>query len=293
VQAILAAYHGEIGREATAAKIDAAFLSRAYHGEIGREATALVTIACSHLPAYHGEIGREATASALRASEDTAAYHGEIGREATAGDGRAWRCDAAYHGEIGREAPRQELALPARWAASARFGLSPGIQGGITVVPRWRAPLAPELGPPAPLCIALVTWTVCAAYAVAHDGGCCSLRPIHERASQPVAHDEVWRSVWPIDEHASQAVGHDEVGRAVLPDDESTSRAVSNFLSRCGQSRKHEQPSDNEAKMSVVHDWLFTNGATPIWFSLNPNAIYRASATLWATSGALSIDPAP
>ena len=36
----LAAYHGEIGREATAATDDASVMSSAYHGEIGREATA-------------------------------------------------------------------------------------------------------------------------------------------------------------------------------------------------------------------------------------------------------------
>jgi hypothetical protein len=108
-------------------------------------------------PAYHGEIGREATAGLLAHGASDLAYHGEIGREATAWWQGPRPARPAYHGEIGREAPRQELALPARWAASARFGLSPGIQGGITVVPRWRAPLAPELGPPAPLCIALVT----------------------------------------------------------------------------------------------------------------------------------------
>ncbi len=92
-----------------------------------------------------------------------------------------------------------------------------------------------------------------AARVVAHDGGYRSLRRIYECASQAVAHDEIWRSVWSINEHASQPVGHDEVWRSVLPDDESTSRAVSNFLSRCGQSREHEQPGDNKGKMSIVH----------------------------------------
>jgi hypothetical protein len=92
-----------------------------------------------------------------------------------------------------------------------------------------------------------------AACIVAHDGGSCSLRRIYERASQPIAHDEVWCSVRPIDEYASQPVGHDEVWRSVLPDDESTSHAVPNFLSRCGQSRKHEQPSNDEGGKSFVH----------------------------------------
>jgi hypothetical protein len=57
-----AAYHGEIGREATALDQNARFSAIAYHGEIGREATAAPVPAASRPPAYHGEIGREATA---------------------------------------------------------------------------------------------------------------------------------------------------------------------------------------------------------------------------------------
>ncbi len=59
-------------------------VAEAYHGEIGREATAS-TIRVTLTPkAYHGEIGREATASTIRVTLTPKAYHGEIGREATA-----------------------------------------------------------------------------------------------------------------------------------------------------------------------------------------------------------------
>jgi hypothetical protein len=80
----------------------------AYHGEIGREATATLSNSLCFIEAYHGEIGREATAVVGRHDVSPVAYHGEIGREATAHpitrDGGA----AAYHGEIGRE-PHPEI----------------------------------------------------------------------------------------------------------------------------------------------------------------------------------------
>ena len=56
------AYHGEIGREATAPARPLSPQRKAYHGEIGREATAPEDVVADRLPAYHGEIGREATA---------------------------------------------------------------------------------------------------------------------------------------------------------------------------------------------------------------------------------------
>ena len=65
------AYHGEIGREATAFHGADADLSRAYHGEIGREATADFIDHINESAAYHGEIGREATAAA---SKETNVY---------------------------------------------------------------------------------------------------------------------------------------------------------------------------------------------------------------------------
>jgi hypothetical protein len=111
----------------------------------------------------------------------------------------------------------------------------------------------PRASPVVALCSITRTEGGPAAYAVADDGGSCSLRPVDERASQSIAHDEIWRSVWSIDEHASQPVGHDEVWRSVLADDESAPSAVSNFLSRCGQSRKHEQPGNDEGGKSFVH----------------------------------------
>jgi len=42
----------------------------AYHGEIGREATAVGTNTSTFLEAYHGEIGREATANSMDGRED-------------------------------------------------------------------------------------------------------------------------------------------------------------------------------------------------------------------------------
>src|SRR5271166_1146732 len=92
-----------------------------------------------------------------------------------------------------------------------------------------------------------------AGYTFAGDRGRDAVRPNNERASQAVAHDDVWCSVRPIYEHASQPVGHNEVWCSVRPDDKSASHAVSNFLSRCGQCRKHKQPSHNECKMAVAH----------------------------------------
>ena len=59
------AYHGEIGREATAASVRARWMIVAYHGEIGREATAVGQCVRVTDGAYHGEIGREATAGSL------------------------------------------------------------------------------------------------------------------------------------------------------------------------------------------------------------------------------------
>ncbi len=58
--------------------------TEAYHGEIGREATASTRNRISSTGAYHGEIGREATAHGRHGLADLGAYHGEIGREATA-----------------------------------------------------------------------------------------------------------------------------------------------------------------------------------------------------------------
>ena len=42
------------------------WLGEAYHGEIGREATAGGAAGVSAIEAYHGEIGREATAMGAR-----------------------------------------------------------------------------------------------------------------------------------------------------------------------------------------------------------------------------------
>ena len=62
----------------------ARMLNVAYHGEIGREATASATRELTATAAYHGEIGREATATRFELELRDLAYHGEIGREATA-----------------------------------------------------------------------------------------------------------------------------------------------------------------------------------------------------------------
>ncbi len=59
------AYHGEIGREATAQGRLLIGVHGAYHREIGREATAPDTEPCTVMTAYHREIGREATARNL------------------------------------------------------------------------------------------------------------------------------------------------------------------------------------------------------------------------------------
>ncbi len=65
-------------------QLQTAISRRAYHGEIGREATAPRPSALAMVSAYHGEIGREATATRKAWAEGFLAYHGEIGREATA-----------------------------------------------------------------------------------------------------------------------------------------------------------------------------------------------------------------
>ena len=83
-----AAYHREIGREATARNHCGHFRISAYHREIGREATAYVHRYVSAGVAYHREIGREATAHLIDLGHLGQAYHREIGREATARETR-------------------------------------------------------------------------------------------------------------------------------------------------------------------------------------------------------------
>ncbi len=59
-------------------------LNIAYHGAIGREATAPMHSEFAGITAYHGEIGSEATAQVRQYPGRAHAYHAEIGREATA-----------------------------------------------------------------------------------------------------------------------------------------------------------------------------------------------------------------
>ena len=61
------AYHGEIGREATAERTSATLMSAAYHGEIGREATAVFGTAQPHEGARRDERRRAAPAAQQRA----------------------------------------------------------------------------------------------------------------------------------------------------------------------------------------------------------------------------------
>jgi len=83
---------------------------------------------------------------------------------------------------------------------------------------------------------------------------CSITRSVRGSAGYTVAGDRGRNAVRPNNERASQAVAHDDVWFSVRPDDKSASHAVSNFLSRCGQCRKHKQPSHNECKMAVAHD---------------------------------------
>ena len=92
------AYHREIGREATAAKVLHGVLLPAYHREIGREATAVYLSPTYVTAAYHREIGREATAGPICHDLMTKAYHREIGREATAINGGCYIRQAEIRG---------------------------------------------------------------------------------------------------------------------------------------------------------------------------------------------------